>query len=312
MTEKGLEHIPVLLNETVTGLAIKPAGLYIDGTFGRGGHTKAILAALSSRGSVLGLDKDPEAIKTGKTLAQEDERFEIEQCSFATLNEVVNARLWQGKVDGILLDIGVSSPQLDIAERGFSFRKDGPLDMRMNPDTGISAAEWLATAEMGDIEKVLKTLGEERFGKRISRAIVETRETAPLTTTKQLAALVEKASPFREKNKHPATRTFQAIRIHINNELGELTAALQQSVDALAVGGRLAVISFHSLEDRIVKRFFRDQAKGDDLPSYFPVTADQLNPSIKLVGKAIKASDKELKANPRARSAVLRVVEKLA
>ncbi|MBT3505617.1 MAG: 16S rRNA (cytosine(1402)-N(4))-methyltransferase RsmH, partial [Piscirickettsiaceae bacterium] len=182
----------------------------------------------------------------------------------------------------------------------------------MNPDTGISAAEWLATAEMGDIEKVLKTLGEERFGKRISRAIVETRETAPLTTTKQLAALVEKASPFREKNKHPATRTFQAIRIHINNELGELTAALQQSVDALAVGGRLAVISFHSLEDRIVKRFFRDQAKGDDLPSYFPVTADQLNPSIKLVGKAIKASDKELKANPRARSAVLRVVEKLA
>ena len=312
MTEKGLEHIPVLLNETVTGLAIKPAGLYIDGTFGRGGHTKAILAALSSRGSVLGLDKDPEAIKTGKTLAQEDERFEIEQCSFATLNEVVNARLWQGKVDGILLDIGVSSPQLDIAERGFSFRKDGPLDMRMNPDTGISAAEWLATAEMGDIEKVLKTLGEERFGKRISRAIVETRETAPLTTTKQLAALVEKASPFREKNKHPATRTFQAIRIHINNELGELTAALQQSVDALAVGGRLAVISFHSLEDRIVKRFFRDQAKGDNLPSYFPVTADQLNPSIKLVGKAIKASDKELKANPRARSAVLRVVEKLA
>jgi len=312
MTEKGLEHIPVLLNETVTGLAIKPAGLYIDGTFGRGGHTKAILAALSSRGSVLGLDKDPEAIKTGKTLAQEDERFEIEQCSFATLNEVVNARLWQGKVDGILLDIGVSSPQLDIAERGFSFRKDGPLDMRMNPDTGISAAEWLATAEMGDIEKVLKTLGEERFGKRISRAIVETRETAPLTTTKQLAALVEKASPFREKNKHPATRTFQAIRIHINNELGELTAALQQSVDALAVGGRLAVISFHSLEDRIVKRFFRDQAKGDNLPSYFPVTADQLNPSIKLVGKAIKASDKELEANPRARSAVLRVVEKLA
>ena len=312
MTEKGLEHIPVLLNETVTGLAIKPAGLYIDGTFGRGGHTKAILAALSSRGSVLGLDKDPEAIKTGKTLAQEDERFEIEQCSFATLNEFVNARLWQGKVDGILLEIGVSSPQLDIAERGFSFRKDGPLDMRMNPDTGISAAEWLATAEMGDIEKVLKTLGEERFGKRISRAIVETRETAPLTTTKQLAALVEKASPFREKNKHPATRTFQAIRIHTNNELGELTEALQQSVDALAVGGRLAVISFHSLEDRIVKRFFRDQAKGDDLPSYFPVTADQLNPSIKLVGKAIKASDKELKANPRARSAVLRVVEKLA
>jgi 16S rRNA (cytosine1402-N4)-methyltransferase len=312
MTEKGLEHIPVLLNETVEGLAIKPNGCYIDGTFGRGGHTKAILAALSPAGKLLGLDKDPEAIKEGQALAKQDERFDIEQCSFATLSQIVNARLWQGKVDGILLDIGVSSPQLDMAERGFSFRKDGPLDMRMNPDVGISAAEWLATAEMGDIEKVLKTLGEERFGKRIARAIVETRDEAPLKTTTQLAALVDKASPFREKNKHPATRTFQAIRIHINNELGELTDALQQAVDALAVGGRLAVISFHSLEDRIVKRFFRDQAKGDDLPAHFPVTADQLNPTIKLVGKAIKASEQELSTNPRARSAVLRVVEKLA
>lgn len=311
MTKKDLDHIPVLLSETVTGLAIKPAGCYIDGTFGRGGHTKAILAALSPEGNILGLDKDPEAIRAGEALAHEDERFMIEQCSFATLNEVVNARLWQGKVDGILLDIGVSSPQLDIAERGFSFQKDGPLDMRMNPDVGISAAEWLATAEMIDIERVLKTLGEERFGKRIARAIVETRDTAPLTTTKQLAALVEKASPSRERNKHPATRTFQAIRIHINNELGELTEALQQAVDALAIGGRLAVISFHSLEDRIVKRYFRDQAKGDDLPSYFPIRADQLNPSIKLIGKAIKAGEQELSVNPRARSAVLRVVEKM-
>lgn len=312
MTEKGLEHIPVLLDETVLGLAIKPAGCYIDGTFGRGGHTKAILAALSSQGTVLGLDKDPEAIKVGEALAGQDERFKIEQCSFATLEKVVNARLWQGKVDGILLDIGVSSPQLDIAERGFSFQKDGPLDMRMNPDVGISAAEWLATAPMSDIEQVLKTLGEERFGKRIARAIVETRDEIPLTTTKQLAALIDKASPSRDKHKHPATRSFQAIRIHINNELGELTEALQQAVDALAIGGRLAVISFHSLEDRIVKRFFRDQAKGDNLPAHFPIRAAQLNPSIKLIGKAIKASEKELSVNPRARSAVLRVVEKMA
>ena len=311
MTEKGLEHIPVLLNETVEGLAIKSNGCYIDGTFGRGGHAKAILASLSQKGKLLGLDKDPEAIKAWQSLARQDGRFDIEECSFATLSQVVNARLWQGKVDGILLDIGVSSPQLDMAERGFSFQKDGPLDMRMNPNVGISAAEWIATAEMTEIERILKTLGEERFGKRIARAIVETRDESPLTTTKQLAALVDKASPVREKNKHPATRTFQAIRIHINNELDDLTEVLQQAVDALASGGRLAVISFHSLEDRIVKRFFRDQAKGDDLPSHFPVTADQLNPTIKLVGKAIKAGEQELSVNPRARSAVLRIVEKV-
>lgn len=312
MTESHLEHVSVLLDETVTALNIKPNGLYIDGTFGRGGHTRAILSALSLEGKVLGLDKDPEAIKSGQQLAAQDERFTIEQCSFATLEETVNARLWQGKVDGILLDIGVSSPQLDIADRGFSFQKDGPLDMRMNPDEGISAAEWLAHADMDEIATVLKTLGEERFGKRIARAIVETREQSPITTTKQLADLVDKASPFREKNKHPATRTFQAIRIHINNELDDLSVVLQQAIDVLAVGGRLAVISFHSLEDRIVKRFFRDQAKGDDLPANFPIRAAELNPSIKLIGKAIKASDAELTRNPRARSAVLRIVEKVA
>lgn len=312
MTGKGLEHIPVLLAETVEALNIQPNGLYVDGTFGRGGHTKAILAALSPEGKVLGLDKDPEAIKTGQRLAEQDGRFTIEQCAFSTLSEAVNARLWQGKVDGILLDIGVSSPQLDTAERGFSFQQDGPLDMRMNPDQGQSAADWLANAEMNDIAHVLKTLGEERFAKRIARAIVETRDESPLTTTKQLASLVEKASPVREKHKHPATRTFQAIRIHINNELEELATALQQALSVLKVGGRLAVISFHSLEDRMVKRFFRDQARGDDLPAHFAVTADQLNPTIKLIGKAIKAGEQELMANPRARSAVLRVVEKLA
>jgi 16S rRNA (cytosine1402-N4)-methyltransferase len=312
MTENYSEHLPVLLNETVAALAVKADGIYIDGTFGRGGHARAVLAQLSEKGRLLGLDKDPDAIVAAQTLAKQDNRFSIEQCSFATLSTQVYERLWQGKVDGILLDIGVSSPQVDVAERGFSFMKDGPLDMRMNPDAGMSAAEWLATAEMDDIAIVLKTLGEERFGKRIARAIVETREHTPITTTKQLADLIDKASPFREKHKHPATRSFQAIRIFINNELSDLEVALQQAVDVLAVGGRLAVISFHSLEDRIVKRFFRDQARGDDLPANFPVTADQLNPKIRLVGKAIKAGDAELAMNPRARSAVLRVVEKLA
>jgi 16S rRNA (cytosine1402-N4)-methyltransferase len=312
MTTHYAEHIPVLLNEAVDALAIKPDGIYVDGTFGRGGHSRAILAKLSDEGRLLGLDRDPRAIVVANELAAEDSRFSIERTNFAELGEAVFGRLWQGQVDGILLDIGVSSPQLDEAERGFSFQQDGPLDMRMDPDSGISAAEWLAEAEMDEIADVIKTLGEERYGKRIARAIVETREHTPITTTRQLAQLVDQASPSREKHKHPATRTFQAIRIYINNELEELKVALQQALDVLAVGGRLAVISFHSLEDRIVKRFFKEQALGDDLPPDFPVTADQLNPTVKLVGKAIKASDAELDVNPRARSAVLRVVEKLA
>lgn len=312
MTEVRSEHLPVLLNEAVEALAITADGIYVDGTFGRGGHSRAILAELSTDGQLLALDRDPAAVAAGKDLAKEDKRFSIEQCSFSELQQQVNTRLWQGKVDGVLLDIGVSSPQLDEAERGFSFQKDGPLDMRMNPDKGVSAADWLATAEMNDIEVVLKTLGEERYGKRIARAIVETREQIPITTTKQLATIVEKASPSREKHKHPATRTFQAVRIYINDELNELNNVLTQALDVLAIGGRLVVISFHSLEDRIVKRFFREQAKGDDLPANFPIRADELNPKVKLIGKAVKASEQELARNPRARSAVLRVVEKLA
>ncbi len=312
MTEVRSEHLPVLLNEAVDALAITVDGIYVDGTFGRGGHSRAILAELSDSGHLLALDRDPAAIAVGEELANKDKRFSIEQCSFSELEKQVNARLWLGKVDGVLLDIGVSSPQLDEAERGFSFQKDGPLDMRMNPDVGISAADWLATAEMSDIEVVLKTLGEERYGKRIARAIVETREEIAIETTKQLATLVEKASPSREKHKHPATRTFQAIRIYINDELNELNDVLGQAIDVLAVGGRLAVISFHSLEDRIVKRFFREQAKGDNLPANFPIRADELNPKVKLIGKAIKASEEELARNPRARSAVLRIVEKMA
>jgi 16S rRNA (cytosine1402-N4)-methyltransferase len=312
MTVSHSEHLPVLLNETVESLAVKADGYYIDGTFGRGGHARQVLEQLSENGRLLGLDKDPAAIATGNALAEHDARFSIEQCSFADMAMAVNDRLWQGRVDGILLDIGVSSPQIDQADRGFSFQKDGPLDMRMNPDAGISAAEWLATAKVEDITFVIKTLGEERFGKRIANAIVETREHTPIVSTAQLAALVDKAMPFREKNKHPATRTFQAIRIYINNELEDLKAGLEQALDVLSVGGRLSVITFHSLEDRIVKRYFRDEAKGDDLPANFPIRADELNPRIKLIGKAIKASDEELASNPRARSAVLRVVEKLS
>ncbi len=312
MTDSHSEHLPVLLNETIAALNVRADGIYVDGTFGRGGHARQVLAQLSEQGKLLGLDKDPQAIAEGHKLAQQDPRFSIEQCSFAELATPINARLWQGKVDGILLDIGVSSPQLDEAERGFSFQKEGPLDMRMNPDAGMSAAEWLATAKVEEITSVIKTLGEERFGKRIANAIVATREHTPITSTTQLASLVDKAMPFREKNKHPATRTFQAIRIYINNELDDLKAGLEQALDVLAVGGRLAVITFHSLEDRIVKRYFRDEARGDDLPANFPIRADQLNPRIKLIGKAIKAGDAELEMNPRARSAVLRVVEKLA
>jgi 16S rRNA (cytosine1402-N4)-methyltransferase len=312
MTENHSQHLPVLLNETIDALAIQADGLYIDGTFGRGGHSRAILAKLSNEGRLLGLDRDPAAIQAGEALAQQDPRFAIEHCTFSEIATAAQSRLWQNRIAGILLDIGVSSPQLDEAERGFSFSKDGPLDMRMNPEAGISAAEWLATAEMNDIAHVLKTLGEERYSKRIARAIVESRDENPIETTKQLADLVDKASPSKEKFKHPATRTFQAIRIFINNELEELTQALESALEVLAVGGRLVVISFHSLEDRIVKRFFRDQARGDDLPSHFPITADQLNQRVKIIGKAVRASEAELAENPRARSAVLRVVEKLA
>lgn len=312
MTERLPKHLPVLLEEAVTALAIKPDGFYVDGTFGRGGHSRAILQQLNDDGRLLGLDRDPQAIIAGQALAAEDSRFSIEHCAFSQLSEVIHQRLWQQRIDGILLDIGVSSPQLDEAARGFSFMQDGPLDMRMDTSSGISAAQWLAQAEEVEIATVIKTLGEERYGKRIARAIVEQRQLSPLTTTRQLAELIDKASPSRDKFKHPATRTFQAIRIFINNELDELSSALEQAIEVLAVGGRLAVISFHSLEDRIVKRYFRDEARGDDLPADFPIRAADLNPRLKIIGKAIRAGEDELAVNPRARSAVLRVVEKLA
>ena len=308
----GHEHRPVLLDEALAALNIDPAGRYVDGTFGRGGHSGAILAALDEEGRLLALDKDPAAIGEANRRFAKDERFAIRQDSFARMKQHIQAQGWHDGVDGILLDLGVSSPQLDEAARGFSFQKDGPLDMRMNPEQGPSAADWLAAAGEQEITRVLKEYGEERFARRIARAIVQARRKAPITGTKQLAEIVAAANPAWEKGKDPATRSFQAIRIHINRELDDLDAALAQSVEVLRPGGRLVVISFHSLEDRRVKRFMRDAARGDDFPPDLPVTQAQLRPRLRLVGKAVRAGEAELAANPRARSAVMRVAERLA
>jgi len=305
-------HQSVLRNEALAALHIKPEGVYIDGTYGRGGHSQMILQQLSESGRLLVIDKDPAAIATAQERLGDDTRTYIYRGSFAELAEAVEATGWQQPVDGILLDLGVSSPQLDEAERGFSFRQDGPLDMRMDPDSGVSAAQWLATVEEQDLVKVLKEYGEERFAKRIARAITQTREETPINTTQQLASIVAKAVPTREKGKDPATRTFQAIRIEINHELDDLKRSLAASVELLNKGGRLVVISFHSLEDRIVKRFIRDQVKGQELPHDLPIRHVEINSTMKSIGKAVKANEDEVKANPRARSAIMRVAEKLS
>lgn len=305
-------HQTVLLQEAVEALVNDAAGLYIDGTFGRGGHTRALLERLAPEARVLGIDKDPQAIAEGQALAAADSRFQIGQGSFADFERLLAEKGWSGPVSGFLLDLGVSSPQLDQAERGFSFLKDGALDMRMNPTAGQSAAEWLATAKEGEIATVLKEYGEERFAKRMARAIVVAREEQPITTTARLANIVAEANPAWEKNKHPATRAFQAIRIFINDELEDLRRTLDTVVDQLAVGGRLVIISFHSLEDRMVKRFIRQQVRGDELPAYLPVTEEQRHCRLKTVGKAIKPGREELENNVRARSAVMRVAERVA
>ena len=305
-------HLSVLLRPSVEGLNVDPAGVYVDGTFGRGGHSRLILDALGSEGRLIAIDRDPQAVAHAERIFVDDPRFSIVYGSFAMLAEVVQQAGLTGQVNGVLLDLGVSSPQLDEAERGFSFAKDGPLDMRMDPGQGESAAAWIARAEVAEIAEVLKTYGEERYAKRIARAIVEARAEAPITTTGRLAEVISRANPSWEKGKHPATRSFQAIRIHINGELEALKACLDRVLEVLAPGGRLAVISFHSLEDRIVKRFMRDQAKGDSFPPGVPVRQDQLRPRLRLVGKAIHADAAEVAANPRARSAVLRVAERLA
>lgn len=312
-TKTGFSHITVLLEEAVEALAVRPDGCYLDGTFGRGGHSRLILERLGPQGRLLGFDKDPQAIATGQALAAEDGRFVIVQRSFAELGEELAARALLGKVSGVLLDLGVSSPQLDDPERGFSFLNDGPLDMRMDPTRGVSAAQWLADAGEADIARVFKDYGEERFAKRMARAVVERRGERPFLRTADLAQVLAAANPAWEKGKNPATRAFQGLRIHINNELGDLERGLEAALETLEVGGRLVVISFHSLEDRIVKQFMRRQAKGeaDNLPRDLPIRPPAFEPRLKLIGKPQYASENELKANPRARSAVMRVAEKL-
>jgi len=308
---ESLVHTTVLLNEAVQGLNINAAGRYVDGTFGRGGHSKLILEQLESEGHLLAFDKDPLAIQTAEKEFANDSRFSITQSSFAELEAVVTQYGWQGDVDGVLLDLGVSSPQIDDAARGFSFQNDGPLDMRMNPDQGPSAAQWVAEADEADIAKVLKEYGEERFAKRIARAIVNARDEQPIETTKQLASIVAAANPKWEKGKDPSTRSFQAIRIFINSELDDLEQCLQQAVNVLKPGGRLVVISFHSLEDRIVKHFIRNMEKGEQLPIDLPIMHVEVNSKLRRIGKVIKASDAEVSINPRSRSAVLRIAERV-
>ncbi|OOF13034.1 MULTISPECIES: 16S rRNA (cytosine(1402)-N(4))-methyltransferase RsmH [Salinivibrio] len=309
-------HVSVLLNESVDGLAIKPDGIYVDGTFGRGGHSRHILSQLGENGRLYAIDRDPRAIEEAGTI--KDPRFQIIHGPFSGIETYLTDLGLAGKVDGVLLDLGVSSPQLDDPTRGFSFLRDGPLDMRMDPTAGQSAAQWLETASADDIAWVLKVFGEERFAKRIAHAIVKYREdeeTPPLETTSQLAKLIDNTVPFKEKKKHPATRSFQAIRIYINSELDEIELALQGALAVLAPQGRLSVISFHSLEDRMVKRFIRKQSKGPEVPKGVPLTEAQIaelgSAAMKPIGKAIKPSSQEIEHNARARSSVLRVAEKL-
>lgn len=307
---ENYKHTTVLLDEAVNGLNIRSNGIYIDGTFGRGGHSRLILSQLGPEGRLLAIDRDPQAIAAAKSI--EDPRFTIVHGPFSELSHYVRERELVGKIDGVLLDLGVSSPQLDDAERGFSFMRDGPLDMRMDPSTGLSAAEWLMKAEADDIAWVLKTFGEERFAKRIARAIVERNRVEPMTRTKELADLIADASPFREKHKHPATRSFQAIRIYINSELEEIERALDGALEVLAPQGRLSIISFHSLEDRIVKRFMRHHSRGAQVPAGIPLTEEQLRSmggrTLKALGKMMP-SEAEVADNPRARSSVLRIAE---
>ena len=306
-------HITVLLDEAVEGLSLRADGCYVDGTFGRGGHSRLILERIGPGGRLLGFDKDPLAIATGNTLAAEDGRFVVVQRSFAELADELAVRQLAGQLSGVLLDLGVSSPQLDDAERGFSFLNDGPLDMRMDPTRGVSAAQFIATAAEEEIARVFKEYGEERFARRMARAVVMRRAEQPFERTADLAQVLTVANPAWEKGKNPATRAFQGLRIHVNNELGDLERGLDAALESLEVGGRLVVISFHSLEDRIVKLFMRKHAKGemDKLPRDLPIIPKAFEPRLKLIGKPQFASEAELKANPRSRSAVMRVAEKL-
>jgi 16S rRNA (cytosine1402-N4)-methyltransferase len=311
MSGAPYSHTSVLLQESLDGLAIKADGIYIDATFGRGGHSAAILAELGPAGRLIAFDRDPAAIAAAARFA-DDPRFSIVHSPFANLGDVMAAKDLMGKVDGVLMDLGVSSPQLDDAERGFSFLRDGPLDMRMDTSRGLSAAEWLNQADEQDISQVIKEFGEEKFGKRIAYAIVNQRKIKPLSRTAELAALIDEAVPVKDKYKHPATRAFQGIRIYINAELDQLRDGLKAAVQVLKPGGRLAVISFHSLEDRLVKRFMKDQSKGKNYPAGLPITQAEIDVDkvLTLMGRAIKPSVTEIQHNVRSRSAVLRVAER--
>lgn len=306
------QHVTVLLQEAVGALVTNPSGFYVDGTFGRGGHSALVLARLADDGCLLGIDKDLAAIAVANERFAGDSRFEIAHASFAELVTLIEARGMMGKVDGVLLDLGVSSPQLDEAERGFSFQNDGPLDMRMDQTRGQSAAEWVNTVAEDELVRVLKEYGEERFARRMARAIVEERQVKPFARTSHLAEVIKEANPAWEKGKHPATRAFQAIRIQVNDELTDLDAVLEQALSVLAIGGRLVVISFHSLEDRIVKRFIRRQELGDPVPRGVPIRDEQLNKRMRSCGKAAKASDTEVGVNVRSRSAIMRIAEKIS
>ena len=305
------EHVPVLLGPVLEGLNIQPAGWYVDGTFGRGGHSSALLKLLDNEGRLLAIDRDPQAIAQVDEALQQDPRFELVHGEFAELKNYAIERKFLGKVDGLLLDLGVSSPQLDEAARGFSFQSDGPLDMRMDPTRGSSAAEWLEQVDEKDLKKVLSQLGEERFAGRIARAIVAARVLTPISTTTQLADIVKAVVPSRGQRKNPATKTFQAIRIFVNKELEQLQKALADSLDLLRPGGRLCVISFHSLEDRRVKRFIRDAAQEPAQFRGLPNIPQEFHPRLKSIGKVVSASEQEIAANVRARSARLRVAERL-
>jgi len=312
MTEATTEHTTVLLHEAVDALVVDPGGFYVDGTFGRGGHTAELLSKLSAEALVVAIDKDPQAIAEGERRFSEDPRLQLVHGSFADLSEIVAQMGKSGELSGVLLDLGVSSPQLDQAERGFSFMRDGPLDMRMDTSKGLSAAEWIASADEQEIARVIKEYGEERFARRMASAVVAERAKTPITRTVQLAGILAAAHPAWERGKHPATKAFQAIRIFINRELDDLEALLEQIIDTLKVGGRLVVISFHSLEDRRVKRFIRDQDQGIKLPKNLPIRDIDRGVRLIKVGKAVKPAGTEVDGNVRSRSAVMRIAERVA
>lgn len=305
-------HETVLMQEAIDALSIRKDGTYVDATFGRGGHSRLLLEQLGAEGRLIVFDKDPEAIEVATEMQQSDSRIEIVHAAFGEIETQLSSLGSAAGIDGILFDLGVSSPQLDNADRGFSFLREGPLDMRMNPEVGQSAEQWINSADEVEIADVLYQFGEERHSRRMARRVILERAEKRISTTAELAEIIKEANPSWERDKHPATRAFQGIRIFINDELGELERGLEQALKVLKLGGRLVVISFHSLEDRIVKKFIALQASGDNFPRDLPVSQEMLNPKLKSVGKRIKATAAEVERNPRARSAVMRVAEKIA